>query len=144
LVVFAWHHSVVSAIADEFKAVSITGSTKLEDRQSYVEKFQNDPECRLIVCNIQAGGVGITLTAASNVAFIELGWTPAVHDQAEDRVHRIGQTDSVTAWYLLASNTIDEEIARLLDEKRNVVTAATDGGDAQEIHMVNEIVKRII
>ena len=92
--------------------------------------FQNDDNCKLIVCTLDAAGIGITLTAASNVAFIELGWTPAVHDQAEDRLHRIGQEKAVTAWYLLAANTIEEEIASLLDQKRKVVNASTDGGDA--------------
>ena len=61
---------------------------------------------------------GITLTRASNVAFLELEWTPAMHDQAEDRCHRIGQRDAVTAWYLLAADTIDETMARLIQRKR--------------------------
>ena len=70
---------------------------------------------------------GITLTRASNVAFLELEWTPAMHDQAEDRCHRIGQRDAVTAWYLLAANTIDETMARLIQRKRAIVAAVTDG-----------------
>jgi SWI/SNF-related matrix-associated actin-dependent regulator 1 of chromatin subfamily A len=70
---------------------------------------------------------GITLTRASNVAFLELEWTPAMHDQAEDRCHRIGQRDAVTAWYLLAANTIDETMARLIQSKRATVAAVTDG-----------------
>ena len=70
---------------------------------------------------------GITLTRASNVAFLELEWTPAIHDQAEDRCHRIGQRDAVTAWYLLAAETIDETMARLIQRKREVVNAVTDG-----------------
>ena len=70
---------------------------------------------------------GITLTRASNVCFLELEWTPAIHDQAEDRCHRIGQRDAVTAWYLLAAETIDETMARLIQRKRAVVDAVTDG-----------------
>jgi SNF2 family DNA or RNA helicase len=70
---------------------------------------------------------GITLTRASNVAFLELEWTPAMHDQAEDRCHRIGQRDAVTAWYLLAATTIDETMARLIESKRATVDAVTDG-----------------
>ena len=70
---------------------------------------------------------GITLTRASNVAFLELEWTPAMHDQAEDRCHRIGQRDAVTAWYLLAAGTIDETMARLIARKRGLVAAVTDG-----------------
>lgn len=67
--------------------------------------------------------------AASDVAFCEQGWTPGEHDQAEDRCHRIGQTDSVTAWYLLAEDTIDDEIHELIEEKRAVVDNATEGGE---------------
>jgi len=127
LVLFAIHQGVVQSFADEFDAPVIHGGVSSEDRQKAIDKFQNDPECRLIVCNVQAGGVGITLTAASDVAFIELGWTPAAHDQAEDRVHRIGQDDAVTAWYFQAEDTIEEDIAALLGRKRNVVDAVTDG-----------------
>ena len=80
-----------------------------------------------MVCNVRAGGTGLTLTAASNVAFCELGWTPAEHDQAEDRCHRIGQRGSVNAWYLLAEDTIDTQIYVLIEKKRAVVDAATEG-----------------
>ncbi|CAN5148834.1 hypothetical protein BH20ACT16_BH20ACT16_13720 [soil metagenome] len=72
-------------------------------------------------------GQGITLTRASNVAFLELEWTPAMHDQAEDRCHRIGQHDAVTAWYLLAADTIDETMAALIQRKRGIIAAVTDG-----------------
>lgn len=127
LVVFGWHKEIVDALSQRFGAPKITGDVTAQARQAAVDAFQEDAETRLLVCNIRAGGVGLTLTAASNVAFIELGWTPAEHDQAEDRTHRIGQTDSVTAWYLLASDTIDEEIHALIEAKRGVVDAATEG-----------------
>jgi SNF2 family DNA or RNA helicase len=82
----------------------------------------------LCVASLEAASHGFTLTAASDVAFLELAWTPAKHDQAEDRVHRIGQDRGVTAWYLLASQSIDERIAQLLEAKRDVVDSVTDGG----------------
>ncbi len=129
LVLFAHHREIVKAIAERFGAPSITGDTPAEARQDAVDAFQSDPDTKLIVLNIQAGGVGLTLTAASDVAFVELGWTPAAHDQAEDRAHRIGQTDSVTAWYLLAEDTIDDEIHELIEAKRAVVDEATEGGE---------------
>jgi SNF2 family DNA or RNA helicase len=145
LVVFAHHIDIVNAIAARFNAPAITGSTPLDKRQEYVDRFQNDPDCKLIVLNIRAGGVGLTLTAASNVAFIELDWTPAAHDQAEDRCHRIGQTDAVNVWYLLADNTIDMEINALIDQKRAVVDAATDGSaEAQRSGVMNDLIKRLI
>ena len=132
LVVFAHHRDIIGRLVKKFPmAVKIIGGDDAEDRQSAVEKFQTDDDCKLIICSIQSGGVGITLTAASNVAFLELGWNPAIHDQAEDRCHRIGQKDAVNAWYLLGRDTIDEDIWALIEKKRQVVDAATDGEDGQ-------------
>lgn len=134
LVVFAHHRKIVDGIADAireagFGVVTLTGSTTGDARQSVVDRFQTDPEVRLMVANMQAGGVGITLTAASDVAFVELPWRPGDLTQAEDRCHRIGQSDTVTAWYLLAADTIEEKIGGMLDSKRAVVDKATDGTD---------------
>lgn len=135
LVLFATHHFVVDAIMDAFgaAAVEVTGRTEQADRQAAVDRFQSDDTCRLFVGNIQAAGVGLTLTAASNVAFLELAWTPAAHDQAEDRTHRIGQQNAVTAWYLLATDTIDEAIFGLLEGKRKIVAKVTDGTAQAEL-----------
>jgi hypothetical protein len=131
LVVFAWHRDVVRELAKAYGAPMIMSGVSDEARQAAVDRFQTDDSCRMIVCNIAAGGVGITLTAASDVAFVELPWRPGDLDQAEDRCHRIGQHDSVTAWYLLAAGTIEEEIAEVLDTKRQVVSAVLDGAEAE-------------
>src|SRR6202007_384420 len=89
--------------------------------------FQEPDGPTLIVGATRVAAQGITLTRASNVVFLELEWTPAIHDQAEDRCHRIGQRDAVTAWYLLAADTIDETMARLIQRKRGLIAAVTDG-----------------
>ena len=81
---------------------------------------------------MEVAGQGLTLTRSSNVVFLELDWTPAKHDQAEDRCHRIGQQDAVNAYYLLAADTVDETIATLLERKRAVIEAVTDGREEDE------------
>lgn len=127
LVVFALHTDIVEGIARKFNAPYIHGGIPPDARMSIVDRFQNDPTCRVIVGNMQAMGEGLTLTAASNVAFVEYGWNPKTHDQAEDRCHRIGQTDSVNIWNLVAENTIDEELAQMIASKREVVDSIQDG-----------------
>ncbi|MBC8459422.1 MAG: hypothetical protein H8D67_15635, partial [Deltaproteobacteria bacterium] len=131
LVVFAHHRAVVKELAKEFKAPTIMGGDNLKTRQEVIDEFQTG-SCQLIVCSTKAVGVGITLTAASNVAFVELGWTPAEMLQAEDRLHRIGQPNAVNVHLLLAAGTVEEEIARLLDKKRSVIDATTDGTEMGE------------
>jgi hypothetical protein len=98
---------------------------------------------QLIVCSIEVAGHGITLTRASNVAFLELDWTPAKHDQAEDRCHRFGQEDTVNASYLLAAGTVDETIATLLERKRAVIGAVTDGLEENEEGVVDALVREL-
>lgn len=143
LVVFATHHFVVDAIMERFSKVSVKvdGRVSMTNRQEAVDRFQNDPAVQLFIGNIDAAGVGITLTAASDVAFLELPWTPGKLEQASDRVHRIGQKDSVTVYYLLASNTIEEKIAQLIDNKRKVLDAILDGKDTEEESMLTELLK---
>lgn len=123
IVIFATHTNIINRVYSEFEdiAVKIDGSVAVEKRQEIVDKFQNDKDIKVFVGNMQAAGVGITLTTASNVVFLELGWTAALHDQAEDRCHRIGQQDNVNVYYLLAENTIDERISALIESKREVI-----------------------
>ncbi len=139
VVVFAHHREIVLRLAEELKAPVVMGDMKPEDRQASVDRFQSDPECRAIVLNLRAGGVGLTLTAASNVVFVESGFTPADNDQAEDRCHRMGQRDSVTAWYLEAAGTIDEWLADLIAEKRKTVDATTEGSETAVTSMVEQL-----
>lgn len=144
LVVFAHHRDVINRLTTKFKSVRIIGGDKAEDRQKAVDQFQTNPDCRLIVCSLQASGVGITLTASSNVVFLELGWNPAIMTQASDRCHRIGQKDAVNIWYLLGKNTIDEDILRLIEGKRKVVDGATDGIDVEKEEGILSGLKRAL
>jgi SWI/SNF-related matrix-associated actin-dependent regulator 1 of chromatin subfamily A len=131
VVMFAHHKDVVAGILDrakerQIKAVSITGETKITDRQMNVDIFQNEPECRLFVGNIKAAGVGITLTAADHVMFSELDWVPGNVTQAEDRCHRIGQKNSVTVEHLVLDGSLDAKMAKTLIDKQYVIDAALD------------------
>jgi hypothetical protein len=144
LVVFARHVEVQEAVLARFPdALHLLGRDSLADREAAVRAFQEPDGPPLIVGATRVAAQGITLTRASNVAFLELEWTPAMHDQAEDRCHRIGQRDAVTAWYLLAANTIDETMAELVERKRGLVAAVTDGrrldGDALVDGVVREL-----
>ncbi|HAR79747.1 MAG TPA: hypothetical protein DCR21_02845, partial [Succinivibrionaceae bacterium] len=130
LIFFCTHAEIISRLNEVFpNAVIITGATSQAGRQQVVERFQNDPSVSLALLQLKAAGVGITLTASSNVAFLEMGWTPADHAQAEDRAHRLGQKNQVNCYYLLAKDTIDEDIHALIENKRKVFNAAADGGD---------------
>lgn len=113
------------------KAVSVTGLDSREERQRAVDSFQTDEDVKLIICSIKAAGVGLTLTASSNVAFVEFPWTYADCEQCEDRAHRIGQKDSVTAYYFLGKNTIDEKIYQIIQAKKDM--AATITGSTEQI-----------
>jgi len=140
LVVFTRHREIGDRVLQSFPGAAVaTGRIGADERTQQIARFQEDPECRLIVCSLDAAGVGITLTAASNVAFLEMGWTPATHDQAEDRVHRIGQHNAVTAWYLLAADTIDERIAAVVEHKRRLVRAASDGTTHSDDSVLDEL-----
>ena len=127
LVVFAGHREMQDRLVERFPgALHILGRDALVAREAAVQGFQAG-ESQLLICATRVAGQGITLTRASNVAFLDLEWTPAMHDQAEDRCHRIGQHDAVTAWYLLAAKTIDETMIELIERKRRIVDAVTDG-----------------
>lgn len=148
LVVFAWHQEIVTAIASTFdNAPLIYGDVSLKDRVAAVERFNRDESARILVANIKSGGTGVDglQGAASNSLFLELAWNPATHDQAEDRLHRIGQADSVTAWYMLASGTIDEELVELIESKRAISAATLDGREVTaNVSILNALADRLV
>ncbi len=146
LVVFAHHREIQRALLERFPhALHILGEDSPIARDAALRAFQapDDGANQLIVCSIEVAGHGITLTRSSNVAFLELDWTPAKHDQAEDRCHRFGQEDTVNATYLLAADTVDETIATLLERKRAVIGAVTDGLEENEEGVVDALVREL-
>jgi SWI/SNF-related matrix-associated actin-dependent regulator 1 of chromatin subfamily A len=144
LVVFARHVEVQMAVLERFPdALHLMGRDTIAERDEAVRAFQDPDGPQLIIAATRVGAQGITLTRASNVAFLELEWTPALHDQAEDRCHRIGQRDAVTAWYLLAADTIDETMASLIQRKRGLIAAVTDGRQLEDEGMLDQVVREL-
>jgi len=127
VVLAAHHRDVVNALAEKFGGLKIQGGMLVQEVEDHKSRFMNEPEARVITLSIQAAKTGHTLTAAQDIAFVELPFTPADLDQTAARCHRIGQAGVVTAHYILAAGTIDEKIDRLIAMKRSVVDAATDG-----------------
>jgi SNF2 family DNA or RNA helicase len=136
-VVFFAKHIDVMDIAErvlkesELRTVSIRGDQTGNQRQQAIDAFQKDPDVSVAVCSLLAAGVGLNLHAASNVVLAELSWTAAEQQQAIDRVHRIGQDEPVTAWRILAAQTIDSKIAELIDSKQGLAARALDGSDQE-------------
>lgn len=123
VVVFAHHRAVIGALMKHFgkRAVGIIGGMKRENRDDAVRQFQEDDNVRLFAGSIRAAGVGLTLTAASHVVFLELDWSPGVMSQAEDRLHRVGQSNSVRIQYFVFKDTIDEWLSKSLLFKQNTI-----------------------
>ena len=122
IVVFAHHHEVMDLIEDHFPgSVKITGKTPSNERADIVARFQNDPDVRLFIGSIKAAGTGITLNASSTVVFAELDWVPANLDQAEDRLHRIGQSSNVLVHHIVFEGSIDARIAQVVVEKQSII-----------------------
>jgi SNF2 family DNA or RNA helicase len=114
------------------RSTSIRGDQTSKARQKAIDAFAVDPDVAVIICSLTAGGVGINLQVASNVVLAELSWTNAEQTQAIDRVHRIGQSEPVTAWRVIAAHTIDTKIAELIDNKAELAAQALDGS-GQEV-----------
>lgn len=128
VVCFAHHHDVIDALTQEFgaQAVVITGETPQAERMVQVDAFQQNPEVRLFIGSLTAAGVGITLTASAHVVFAELDWVPGNMTQAEDRLHRIGQRESVLVQHLVLEGSLDATMARTLIEKQEIIEKALD------------------
>jgi SNF2 family DNA or RNA helicase len=136
VVLFAKHIDVMDQAEATFarrdiRSVSIRGDQTAAARERAVDSFLNDRKTKAIVCSLSAAGVGINLQVASNVVLAELSWTAAEQQQAIDRTHRIGQSEPVTAWRIIAAHTIDARIAELVDSKASLAARALDGDDTE-------------
>jgi superfamily II DNA or RNA helicase len=136
VVFFAKHVDVMDQAEETFakrgiRYSSIRGDQTPASRRKNIDAFVNDPDVAIVVCSLTAAGVGLNLQVASNLVLAELSWTDAEQTQAIDRIHRIGQDEPVTAWRIIAAQTIDTRIAELIDSKAGLAAAALDGSNEE-------------
>jgi len=129
LVLYAIHKKIIKQIHEKYPKISVVidGSTSHKNRKRAVKTFQHHSKIRLFIGNIRAAGVGITLTAAHTLAFVELDWVPGNHTQAEDRIHRIGQKNAAMIYYLVAKDTIEEKLCKIIQKKQRILSRVLDG-----------------
>ena len=128
VVVFCHHraiHDLLHQSLSEYLPASIIGGQSDNLRQSQIDMFQ-EGKTKLMIAGLRAGNVGINLTRAKYVIFAELDWSPAIHRQAEDRLHRIGQKNTVFAYYLIGNGTLDDHVAKILVDKSYEIDAVLD------------------
>ena len=145
LVVFAYHRSVVEYLSEVFEkqCVKIYGGISATQRKNAIEQFTGSDKIKLLFGNILAAGVGIDglQGVCSNSATVELVWTPSDHMQAEDRLHRLGQKNPVNSYYLIAPGTVEEDIMKILDNKKQVIDGIISGKSIGEIDLLGDLLK---
>lgn len=151
VVVFASFRASQQQLCELFPdALHILASDSQQVRDEAEQRFNSDPEAKVIVVSTLAGGVGLTLHAngaCSNAVLVDLDWTAANLDQAHDRIHRIGQTaESVVIWTMVAEGTIDDKLAEQVAEKRLVTGHILDGTPSivKEMRMKREVLNEVM
>lgn len=142
IVVFAYHHAVVDALRNHYgkACVVVDGRVAKDARQAAVDAFQKRDDVEIFIGQINSAGVGLTLTAASHVVFVELDWVPGNMTQAEDRCHRIGQSDSVLVQHLVFAESMDSKMAQTLVEKQRVIEQSLDKTTAEPLPPVAPVI----
>ena len=128
VVVFCHHraiHDLLHKSLSEYNPASIIGGQSDNTRQLQIDTFQ-EGKTKLMIAGLRAGNVGINLTRAKYVIFAELDWSPAIHRQAEDRLHRMGQKNTVFAYYLIGNGTLDDHVAKILVDKSYEIDSVMD------------------
>ena len=126
VLIFANFLNAIETIGEDLNAhgvefVEMTGAT--QNRQALVSRFQNDPQCKIFLLTLKTGGVGLNLTAADTVFIYDPWWNTAAENQAIDRTHRIGQTNTVFSYKLITKGTIEEKILQLQEKKKELFDA---------------------
>lgn len=135
IVVFGHHRDVLTSIAKHYgnMAVLVMGNENIKDRDDKVQRFQNDPTCRVFVGGMSVAGIGINLTAASHVVFAEMDWVPGTLTQAEDRCHRFGQeAESLLIQHLVLENSLDAYMGKTVINKQRQIDRAVNEPPAEK------------
>jgi SWI/SNF-related matrix-associated actin-dependent regulator 1 of chromatin subfamily A len=145
IVVFDIHHKTTDRLMEKYGkiAVALDGRVDSRLRSKVVERFQTDPKVQMLIGNVQVAGTGFTMTAAQDAVFLEYPWTPGELSQSEDRIHRIGQKGAANIYYLVAQNTLEEDIIQLIEEKRKVLNGVLDGVYDESTSILAELTKRL-
>jgi len=129
IVIFAYHTDAIQNLYNtlkDYNPVVVAGGMATADRQASIDTFQSDPKCRVFIGQITACSTAITLTAANQVAFVEMDWVPSTNAQAAKRCHRIGQTKPVIVRTFGLVNSVDEIVAKTLAKKARMISEALD------------------
>lgn len=138
--IFCRHKIIVDELCKIYpQAVRVTGSENETQKQASVDAFQNSPKTNIIIGSHKAAGVGLTLTASSEVLFLELPWHFADLEQCEDRCHRLGQKSSVRCTSLLGEDTLDQWLYDLIMEKKQIADAVTGAEDIVPVSVIDNI-----
>jgi SNF2 family DNA or RNA helicase len=145
LILFAYHKNIIRQLRTKYEKICVVvdGDTSQKDREANVRRFQETKKTKLFIGQMVAAGTAITLTAASNVAFAELDWVPGNHIQAEDRCHRIGQSNHVQIYYLLARGTIEQDLCKIIQKKSKIITSLLDGQGSDDMNVFDQLMASI-
>jgi SNF2 family DNA or RNA helicase len=127
----------IAAALAPFRPLLLTGRMPRSARDAVLATFAHDPAHRVLIASLRTGGIGLNLTTASVVVHFDRWWNPAVETQAEDRAHRIGQTRRVHAFAYLTPDSIEERIAAILAEKRELFADVVDGVETEALRRLD-------
>lgn len=149
VVIFAWHTKTIKELFDHYgeQCVKIDGSTPSQKRTSIKNEFVSNPDKRVFIGNIQSAGTGLDglQKVCDTIVFMELTWKPTKLDQAIDRINRMGfNGENIWLYYLVAMNTVEEDLAELLDKKRKIFDKVIDGEKTEQFDLLEELIKRDI
>ncbi|PUZ72213.1 hypothetical protein GQ55_2G375500 [Panicum hallii var. hallii] len=119
------------------KCVQLNGAMNITEKGRAIDTFTNDPDCRIFLMSLKAGGVALNLTVASHVFVMDPWWNPAVESQAQDRIHRIGQFKPIKSTRFVIKDTVEERILQL-QEKKQLVFEGTVGDSPDAMSKLTE------